>query len=975
MNAMELNLLPNTGVQYIPLGVFTESEFRGDTAFQVRTMVSAEIQPVAPPAPPKEDEDDEEFGRFGRPNEATHVGEDGEPVVARPQVALRCALGRDGWLPIPFSEPDVLCGMVWVQRRAAGYEVILAFDTTVTPTGEGGTLSVNHVNQVFRINPVERTFWGHDAVAGYVRDRQRELAAAGVESTETPGRLQAHLAGFYDFLAQLQADGEIPVLRLQAVTQPTVNVSLIVDLGNSRTCCVIMEPGVGGQPRFHRLKLRDPQRPSEYDDGPAQTRLAFVPPGRGVLGNEVWTFSDLSITRFGKTASDLLVASNKDVGARGMSSPKRYMWDSDQRPWTWQMASEDPNGEGSHIRGPLLRRLHPRKPFTDPDQPQDEQPEDPRYPRKAGAMFALIEILEQAYRQVNSVDHRGEQRKRHGHDRRRIIKDVVAMYPGGMHSREVQEFRLAIERASQLWAEFRSDPEAFFEGRPIPNADTLSVVTLPLEPRGDHDNPLVPKPNVLQVCDEGLAIQICYLFALTKDRFLDRTDQLVEMMGRVRGGKPSLRIASIDVGGGTTDLAIADYEPEPEVVVSTFEMTRRFHDGFSAGGDDVARAFLENLVFPAVCEQMGISERHWNLLFHSNIEALGQGNLEGVDEDWADVRQSLVPMVWLPLVHGCLQRLEHEQPLDETIEELLLEVRKGKIKRLDEALRPFATEGRVTSIKEVRLSVDQRDLQRIVRRSLGRCLEQYCDLVGQFHCDVLVLGGRTSALPAVRELIHEFLPVAPGAVVFLHEQRFGEWFPFEENGRVGDSKSCCVVGAALRFLAMRNSAGFVLRDVTPEGVVPSVLGVLNTQRKELRDDNLFPESARKSTEIPFPGGRLLIGAKRINHRWALARPTYRLMWDPYIEGRLMLGHTENRPVHVTLERDEHEDDIVRVEKVRGLLEYTDEMGQVVEETDNPHIVTFKLQTLLESDYWLDSGRFETLLARAGTRENDRGSKA
>ena len=974
-----LTLLPNTGVQYVVLGelndagttplLFSEEELRSHrkVAFQVKSVVREDLKEVAVPKRRDSGDDDDDENEFLASRAQTRMPEDGVPVAAAPKVALECASSTGGWLPLPFDVPDVLCGMIWLERRSKGYEAILAFDTTVTPRGEGGTLAPRQVDQEFGIHASgDRTFWGHPAVANFVCDRQEALAAdSRASNIDSPGKVQAHLASLYSFLADLQKQGRIPTINLVGARQEPVDVSLIVDLGNSRTCCVIMETNAEGGTSFHRLKLRDPERPDELFDQPAQTRLAFVPPTRGVLGDDVLAFEDLSIVRFGKPAVDILGASNLDVGARGMSSPKRYMWDSALRATPWQVAGDEEASGSTPIHGPLLRRIHPKKPFAESDGPEDARPQSPAYPRKAGAMFALIEILEQAYRQVNSVEHRGAWHKREGYTRRRVISDVVAMHPGGMHSREVADFHRAIERGAQLWAEYRTDPEAFATGEPIPRAedDGLSIVKLPLEPNIGHENPPVPKPNILQICDEGLAIQVCYLYGLTKDRFLDDTERLVTTMGRAREGTPSLRIASLDIGGGTTDLAIADYAPETEQKLgpARFQTNQRFYDGFSAGGDDVARAVLEELVFPAICEQMGISEEAWNLLFHSDSDAAATGTKARLLHDWSDFRRSLVPMVWLPLVHGCLQRLESEQPVDHEVAQLLLEVWTGKLDKLNHVLENFASGGAVKTVESVRVNIDLQDLQRIVRRTLGACLEQYCDLVGQFRCDALVLGGRSSALPAVRDLVHEFLPVPPGAVVFLHEQKFGEWFPFEENGRVGDSKTCGVVGAALRFLATHNTAGFVLKDLTEAGAVPSVLGVLNDVSGELRKGELFPQASPLSNEIGFLGGRVMIGSQRILHEFALARPTYNLTWNSFIAKRLRKAQ-EQQEVFITLRRDEETDDVVEVERVRGTLRYPDEFGEEAVEVDNDLVVSCKLQTLLDDDYWLDSGRFESVRA-------------
>jgi hypothetical protein len=65
--------------------------------------------------------------------------------------------------------------------------------------------------------------------------------------------------------------------------------------------------------------------------------------------------------------------------------------------------------------------------------------------------------------------------------------------------------------------------------------------------------------------DEATGTQIVFLYNEIKHNFQGDAALFFQVFGRVREGygeAPCLRLASIDIGGGTTDLIIATYQLE-----------------------------------------------------------------------------------------------------------------------------------------------------------------------------------------------------------------------------------------------------------------------------------------------------------------------------------------------------------------------------------------------------------------------------
>ncbi len=334
--------------------------------------------------------------------------------------------------------------------------------------------------------------------------------------------------------------------------------------------------------------------------------------------------------------------------------------------------------------------------------------------------------------------------------------------------------------------------------------------------------------------------------------------------------------------------------PPEGAVVCTYHYRRLFHDGFPVGGDDLSHDILRDLIFPSVVAQMGLPPAQWNSLFSLRI---------GGDPFWAVARRNLVTAFWLPVVHGCLRRIEAGKDVDATLGELPAVRNEGAVRGLNERLKKLQAARKdlpadaLKSVLDVRIRFTQDDLLRVTRRTLGTALRQYCDIIGQFRPDVLVLGGRPSSLPSVGHLIRESLPLPPGALVFLHDQLVDEWFPFTENGRIGDSKTCSVVGAAVAFMARHDYSNFVLRLDPDAQPVMNIQGVLSVGEMVLRSKpTLFPADELVSNPVRFEGEAITMGCRHINGDNAMARPTYRLLRDPLIEECIRTNPVHNDPL-------------------------------------------------------------------------------
>ena len=111
------------------------------------------------------------------------------------------------------------------------------------------------------------------------------------------------------------------------------------------------------------------------------------------------------------------------------------------------------------------------------------------------------------------------------------------------------------------------------------------------------DDPAAPAPRVLTDWDEASCTQLVYLYTEVARNFGGDAKRFFHIARKPRGGQAgeTLNIASVDVGGGTTDLIINSYRVEGAGTSVTLFPEQKFREGFNVAGDDILRAVAESL--------------------------------------------------------------------------------------------------------------------------------------------------------------------------------------------------------------------------------------------------------------------------------------------------------------------------------------------------------------------------------------------
>lgn len=770
-----------------------------------------------------------------------------------------------------------------------------------------------------------------------------------------------------------------------------VFVDLVLDVGNSRTCGMLVESNPSRDSvdlnDSYVLELRDIGHPHKVYREPFESRVEFSQANFGKhniarRAGRAQSFVWPSLVRVGPEAMRIVGNNEGTESTTGMSSPKRYLWDESGVNQDWRFQAEDYPIQGqdppammavrsfinetgdvlSQVQAEIEHRLRRQGDTSERGAMQS------RFSRSSIYSFMITEVVYQALVQINDASVR--YRRRDPQVPRRL-RNVILMLPPATPLQEQQIMRSRVEGGIRLIFDLLGWRE-----------------------RGE-----VTMPSVVMDWDEASCNHLVWLFSEITQKFSGQVEGFVELLGRRRplaeppagsgiaAGEelPCLRLASIDIGGGTTDLMITTYHVAGNRALIP---TQNFREGFRIAGDDIVKAVIEDVVLPQLHEKMdsaGIPRSR------ELMTKLFGGDRQDMTEQDRHSRRQFVLRVLIPLALALLHRSEDSDRAGQYTNDLLKLGDALSIDRLDDAWHPgtlfsyadkliAAHGGDPIDWPELSLRFEPGRLDAAIGRVMREVLYQIGEAIWALDCDVILLAGRPSKLPAIHALVREQLAVTPDRIVRMGRYPVGIWYPFRSrnNLTISDPKTTAVVGCMLCALADPNrSDGSRLENFT-----------LFTERMRMRSTARFIGEMESNGQIqdskllfadidldrPTNGDQeatltmytpLRIGFRQLPfERWT-ATPIYRLEFTES-------GSRRSKPFRLVIARADVEDvdeepsrdpeKRVRQEAKRRLAEMKREQFGVIEVEDNQgdqcrnSDVRLRLQTLgFEDSYWLDTG--------------------
>ncbi len=213
------------------------------------------------------------------------------------------------------------------------------------------------------------------------------------------------------------------------------------------------------------------------------------------------------------------------------------------------------------------------------------------FTRSSTMMFLLSEIIMHALATINSPAQRGE---REQPDVPRRLKRIIFTVPSAMPIAEQRIYRRWVTWAVRMiwetlgWGQWYTTKQGMRDTRPDYRVS----------------------PEVRCSWDEATCTQLVYLYNEITEKFQGDARHFFALMGRKRGADaPSLRIANVDIGGGTIDLSITTFAVTgDEATAARIKPHMAFRDGFNIAGDDVIREIVEQHVLPCIGQATGLSD-------------------------------------------------------------------------------------------------------------------------------------------------------------------------------------------------------------------------------------------------------------------------------------------------------------------------------------------------------------------------------
>lgn len=646
-----------------------------------------------------------------------------------------------------------------------------------------------------------------------------------------PGQKLKYIAYYVYFVSTIHKMGILPDVKLyNSASYPAIKTTLVLDVGNSRTFGLLAEDPL--DPSFSNtaiLQLRNLSDGSIHKE-PFDMRLCFKEERFGVETSE--RFQWPSVVRLGREALEsiygggnrsLLDSRQYDTSH---SSPKRYLWDDEPFEGEWKFISEKDRVSGpahSVFYHGLMEQFRSDGSFTPDPREMGSRCE---FSRASLMTFSFIEILLQAQSQANSYSfrlHAGNE------NRPRRISRVILTCPTAMTRHEQIVLRRSMTEASTALRRFYNGTfmETYDENNDMEKVEIIpSVADLKL----DIDN--IDRRRSWNY-DEATCCQMVYLYSELR-RFLGNTPEFLDTFGRRRNNeeKPSLTVASIDIGAGTSDLMICNYRDEG----MSLEARPLFYESFHSAGDDLVKRIITDVLLegPRVSYPGAsgiITARLMKMQCPDVAEKMHHffGDTANMGVVERRMRKEFNVQVLIPIAGRLLDMLQRgEKECVLTFEELF------PAERPSAQLLDFFAAQMGFRFEELELTYSPAYLNEIVQRVFEMPLRKWAGIFSAFKADIVLMGGRPCSLPQVRSLMRRLMPVAPNRLISMADYRVGAWYPGSTDvGRFSDRKSLVAVGALIAYLASDGKLPMFKLNTTllKKKILPTseYVGVMNTR--------------------------------------------------------------------------------------------------------------------------------------------------
>ena len=695
---------------------------------------------------------------------------------------------------------------------------------------------------------------------------------------------EKHYLNLIAFLEHFVRPNDIKLMPFsEKSTNTPTPVSLILDIGNTRSLGFLVEDDDSDSCDLKsnpQLEIRDLNAVENLYIGNFDSKVQFQKAvfdfngSSSTISSQSESFVWPSLVRVGKEAVNLAANAKGNEGRTGLISPKRYLWQLEHKDpdhveeWSFNsnyyqipmycQKEDDADSyeeklysvetfEKTAVYAPISEYLNSSGDalFADTSNNSDDSHMKALYTGKSMMTLMLVEVILHAQMQINSYHYRHRKQRE---DSPRFLKSIVLTTPPAMSDLEKEVFRSCVYQALGIVWKARG-----FDKSPVRE---FSFITKAQE--------MFPKPPEVKLdFSETMAGQLVYFYNETQRVFNGNALDFISHIRRddadgryneyaplefanKRADYKSARIATIDIGGGTTDLVITDYSVPYKVYADKENKDAGFtnvsnqqgivqirevlKDGNKIAGDDLVHDIICDEIIPKLKDRYELKN-----IIGSAKEA---GNALSKQK-----RVQCVEQIFTRIAYRILSRIEQliRAPIEITsivtngsISDFLKNTDNCPVLDavFDKVDNGFEVDSSVKDYVKKGLGVEdffdtqlEFDIYRINRKlfhnssnSLSNTLDYLNSIVNTYRCDVLLLTGRASKLPGIRRLIESKSYLSAKRIVSMHSYDCSSWYPTFSlsDGKIGDPKTSVVVGAAIGYIKTSNVNNLINFRINPK---------------------------------------------------------------------------------------------------------------------------------------------------------------
>ena len=723
------------------------------------------------------------------------------------------------WIPLPFFKKnninnDFYGPIDWVRvyfevLNETDINFVLMVDTSTSKYPEDQISPFIHENMnenVFSFTKNENHILKYiDTLGGGDWIQQYLLKIFAKPNKDLQRPLMKHAASYIHLTRILKSLSKLPDVQLLSDKGNSIDVDLVLDIGNSKTCALLFENPTSQNFNFNsvkKLEILDFSDPFKAYHDSFSTKVIFKEVDISSTDQNLSAhdkFQWVSPVRIGFEAEKLINDSKVELKlAREIrtynSSPKRYLWDTNPSNLLWEYHSHD---EGM-IAKKVFKKGISEQLNSDGSLCQDTIfSTDPYFSRKSLMTFVYLEILNHAIRNMNSIEFRSA----HGSPSSiRKIRRILISCPTAMTKKEQIALRECAEEAVQLLSKFYFFATDSYENtgesltEVVPAVKDLKLAYQDFERKKDW------------IYDEATSAQMVYLYSMIQYKFDKDVDLFFKLNGRYRNNetKKSLVIASLDIGAGTSDLMISKYDYLKEAGVKLIP-DPLYWESFNLAGDDLLHILVKNIVIEGKIKSeedegcTGVLENFARSKNISDVEKKLNGFL-GPDSNKIGykgrlMRLNFINQIAIPIIYKYMNAANEDIDQEYTYDDLF-----PNQKPNDELLNYFK-EYFEFDFREITWKINSKKVNEIISSVFSKMIKQICSIMHLYKVDIVLLSGKPCSFNVVENLFMRYHPVSPSKLINLNNYWVGRWYPFsDELGFISDPKTIVTVGSLISYV-------------------------------------------------------------------------------------------------------------------------------------------------------------------------------